>query len=466
MQSKWFSSNLERVLRSAVAWSSVFTLLRIGSGLLLLPLLFKSLSREELGVYYMFLAVAQFTVVIDFGFSGTISRFVSYAMSGARSLTPHGVSEAGEGGEPNLKLVWELLFTTRMLYRLLAGSSLVLLALVGTPFMLEPIGETANPSFAWVAFGLSVLGAATELYSSWWNVFLASMNKVASSNRILVFVYFTKFSLSCLLLLFGVGLGSVPIAALAASVLQRTLSRRACLLALSGNEPENARVRWREHLRVLWPNSWRLGLQISSGFAANSLRVLICGPALGAVATAELGFSLQVINIIQSVSGVWVNVKWPLIGQLRARKDVQRLQEVLWPRVWLQTLFYILGACFVIFIGPLALDWLGTDKTMVDQSWMILIALNGFFEGQFFTWSTLIATENRLPYLWPAVAANTGRLLLAVVLLYTTPLGVGSFIIAPLLSGLIFNYWHWPLEGARSINASLGQFLFTRPQRS
>jgi len=172
------------------------------------------------------------------------------------------------------------------------------------------------------------------------------------------------------------------------------------------------------------------------------------------------------MNSVQSVSGVWVNSQWPLIFQLRARKDLPLLKGDDWPRVWLQTTFYIAGAAAVILIGPTALKWLGTNKQMVDQSWVVLIAMNGFFEGQFLTWGTLIATENRLPYLWPAVAANIGSLILAVTLLYTTSLGVGALILAPLLAGLIFNYWHWPLEGAKSINASLGQFLFTRPQRS
>jgi O-antigen/teichoic acid export membrane protein len=466
MRFNWFTSNLERARRSAVLWSTVFNLLRIGSGVLLLPLLLKTLSSQELGVYYMFLAAAQFIVVIDFGFSGTISRFVSYAMSGATSLTAYGVSEARGTGEANVKLLWELLFTTRVLYRILASTSLLLLAIAGTPFMLKPVAETQHPTFTWIAYGLSVLAAACELYSSWWNVFLASMNKVGPSNRILVVVYATKFGLSCILLLAGANLAAVPIASLTASLLQRGLSRRGCLEVLGRTMPANASAQWKEHLRVLWPNSWRLGLQISSSFVANSLRVLICGPVLGSVTTASLGISLQVMNIVQSVSGVWVNVKWPLNGQLRARKDLQRLQEVLWPRVWLQTSFYIAGAACVIFLGPIALKMLGTNKEMVDQSWVFLIALNGFFEGQFQTWGTLIATENRLPYLWPAVGANIGSLVLAVTLLYTTSLGVGALIIAPLLAGLIFNYWHWPLEGAKSINASLGQFLFTRPQRS
>jgi hypothetical protein len=96
----------------------------------------------------------------------------------------------------------------------------------------------------------------------------------------------------------------------------------------------------------------------------------------------------------------------------------------------------------------------------------LLIAVNAFFETQFNMWGTLISTENRLPYLWPSVAANVGSLVLALVLLNSTTLQAGVFIIAPLLTGIVFNYWHWPMEGAKSIQTSLAQFLFVRPRRS
>lgn len=454
---------LARALGSAVVWSWVFNFLRLGSGLLLLPLLLHAVSKEELGVYYMFLAIGQFAVVIDFGFSGTIARFVSYAMSGATQLNAQGVSAASERGGPNVPLLWELLHTTRVLYRLLALGSLVLLATVGTPFIAATVFETPNSSLTWLAWGLTIAATGAELYSSWWNVFLASMNKVGPSNRILAAVYSVKLALSCLLLWVGAGLAAVPLGSLAASILQRMLSRRACRAELGRTEPASAREYWRKHLAVLWPNTWRLGLQLSSRFLATNLTVLICGAALGTVTTGKLGISVQMFALVQSMATVWTSVKWPLVGQLRARNDLAALRQMLWPRVWLQNGSYVLGAVAVIVLGPLALGWIGTDKEMIASRWLIVLGLNGFFETQFQIWGTLISTQNRLPYLWPSVAANIGSLVLALALFYGTGLGVGAFVLGPLLTGIVFNYWFWPLEGARSIGTTLFRFMATPP---
>ena len=70
-------------------------------------------------MYYILLSQVALAPVIDFGFSPTILRFVSYAMGGAETIQAHGVSK-GAGSGPNFGLLWQLLFTTRALYRVLA----------------------------------------------------------------------------------------------------------------------------------------------------------------------------------------------------------------------------------------------------------------------------------------------------------------------------------------------------------
>src|ERR1035437_1421006 len=102
---------LSRLRSSTVAWSWVFNGFRLATGLLLLPLVLRKLSTEELGMYYVFLTQVALAPVIDFGFSPTILRFVSYAMGGAETIQAHGVSK-GTGSGPNFGVLWQLFFTT------------------------------------------------------------------------------------------------------------------------------------------------------------------------------------------------------------------------------------------------------------------------------------------------------------------------------------------------------------------
>ena len=95
--------------------------------------------------------------------------------------------------------------------------------------------------------------------------------------------------------------------------------------------------------------------------------------------------------------------------------------------------------------------------------WLLLLALYMFFEMQFSLWGTLIATGNRLTYLWPTVATNVFSLILSLVLVHFTTLGLGALVLGPLLAGIVFNYWYWPLFAARGIGTTLFQFLFFNP---
>src|SRR5689334_10093934 len=116
-----------RLRDSTIVWSWVANGLRLASGLLLLPLVLRRLSTEELGMYYVLLSQVALAPVVDFGFSPTILGFVSYAMGGAEQIQAHGIIKSSSTG-PNRKLLWQLFFTTRMLYRVLA---LIVLIVVG-----------------------------------------------------------------------------------------------------------------------------------------------------------------------------------------------------------------------------------------------------------------------------------------------------------------------------------------------
>jgi hypothetical protein len=78
-------------------------------------------------------------------------------------------------------------------------------------------------------------------------------------------------------------------------------------------------------------------------------------------------------------------------------------------------------------------------------------------------WGTLLSVENRIPTLWSTVATNAGSILLALALARWSGLGMLALILAPLLSGLLFLYWYWPVAGARSLGVALLPFMFSGP---
>src|SRR5438270_13294892 len=157
-----------RLRNSAVVWSWFYNGLRLASGFILLPLVLNKLPTAELGMYYVLLSLTAIVPLVDFGFGPTIGRFVGYAMGGAQSIQAHGVAEPASSPNPNYRLLWELLFTSRRLYRLLALVLFFVLGAWGTYVVELRVHETAYPSLTRVAWAATLLTALFDIYSNWW----------------------------------------------------------------------------------------------------------------------------------------------------------------------------------------------------------------------------------------------------------------------------------------------------------
>jgi len=451
-----------RIYRSSVAWSWVMNGLRLASGVLLLPLLFRYLSKPDFGMYFVFLHLGALVPILDFGFSASIGRAVSYAMGGAMELKPDGFVPADKPAGPNQTMLWQLLHTTRRLYGVLALLTLALLGIFGTLYVGWKAAESSEPVMAWVGWGIMLVASVWEIYAGWWNVYLRGMDEVLLSARLSALGQVLKLVVACGLLPFGGGLLSVPIATLVAYVFQRSLSRRAVLQRLGPPPVDGQGLETKKLFATLWPNSWRIGVQFLSNYLASYANTLIAGAAFGLGASGQYGFSLQLASIAAGMAGVWTAVKWPAIGKAQITRDYPVMRRLLWSRVWLQCLTYLAIAAGVVFVLPTMLEWLRPDKSLLPTPWLALLMLAGFLEMHFSFWGTLISMENRTPFVWPIVITNVASFLLVLVLLKFTRLGFGAFVLAPFVAGCCCNYWRWPREGAHSLQTTWLRFLCRR----
>ena len=459
---------ITRLWQSPVVWQWGFHALRLGSNVLLLPLLMR-MSPADFGFFYVLLSLGTLAPVLDMGLLDAIIRSVGYAMGGATELKAHGVGAAPAGnGGPNFVLLRELLRTTQFLFRGLSLLVLIGLGAWGTYQVSLSVGETSSPSATWLAWGLTLVGGVFEMYAGWWTVYLRGINQVLLSSRIAVLAFLLKFLLSCGLLLAGLGLLSVPLATFVSTFVQRRLSRRHVLRFLN-QYPATPTPRSRplELLRILWPNSWRLGLHLSGVMATANIMTFLCQKekGLGLAVIGQYGLSLQLANLCLVLAFTWISVKWPLIFQMRARQDVTGLRTLMRQRTWLCIATYVVLACGAGAVGENLVHWLNPQKTLLPQPWVVLLLASGFFGLQFNVWGTFILTENRVPYLWPTLLTNAASVALTVVLLRTTAIGSGALVLAPCLAWAAFNYWYWPQYAARTLQTTLARLLFGGVQK-
>ncbi|MBI1842292.1 MAG: hypothetical protein HYR88_15760, partial [Verrucomicrobia bacterium] len=465
---------------SPVVWSWGFQFLRLASALVLMPLVLRPsvLSGKDLGMYWAFADLAALAILFDFGFSTSIGRNVAYALAGAHELRAEGLGDSPRSQEPNSRLLWQLLRSTQRLFLYLSAAAALALAALGSITVAFRVDETSNPRLTWIAWGLVLASGVLEIYAGWWNMYLRSMNEVLSSARIAALAYALRLLLAASLLVAGAGLLAMPLAGLVSSCVHRGLSRRRCLRHL-GKRPDD--VPAASLIPILWPNSWRTGLQFFSVYLATKANTLLCLRFLGLEANGRFGLTAQVVGLISSMSLVWTAVKWPWVGQVCKQRDLHQLRVALWPRLWLQTLTFLVLAGLAIPIGPIALRWIGSSHQLLPAPMFLALLGYSLLETQFAFWTTLLSLmRNRIPSLWPTFITNMITVTTVVALLRSVagpatrggdgaPLGPetvsrGLLVLAltPLCAGLAFNFWFWPALGAREIGTRWWRFMFLK----
>ena len=102
---------------------------------MLLPLLMRFLTPDELGLWYVFVAVSSLAMLFEFGFNPTFARNIVYVISGARRLTREGCDfDSVEQG-----VDWHLLNTviraSRLVYAAIATAVTLVLATLGAMYV-------------------------------------------------------------------------------------------------------------------------------------------------------------------------------------------------------------------------------------------------------------------------------------------------------------------------------------------
>jgi O-antigen/teichoic acid export membrane protein len=189
---------------------------------------------------------------------------------------------------------------------------------------------------------------------------------------------------------------------------------------------------------------------------------LLFANQFGLARFAPYGVSQQVILICSGMAGVWMQVKWPEAGQLRARRDYRRLQELLWSRLALQCVTYLLLALGAIMVGPLLLELIASGKELLPAPYFILLAVTAFFDMQFTFWTTVISTGNRIPFLRSSLVWSATTLIAYLVLVNLVGVDYLALVVSQLLAGSLFCYWFWPYAGIHSIRTTPTGFLLRR----
>ena len=438
-----------KIGRKDIVWNYLATFMRIASGIVILPLVLKLLPTAEYGLWSIFLQVSSLTALLDFGFSSSFSRNVSYVFSGITELKAKGYSAIEEKNLPvNYRLLKSVITAMQRYYGAMAFIFLIIFVLASPSYMsyvLENKYSGDNKQEIWIAWFTYGGLVAYEFYTCYYNSLMSGRGLVKKNMQIIVFSQSIRIVVSVICLLMGLGIISMIIGMLVSDIVNRTLSYYTFYDKKIKAEIKAATTMpVMEVMKVMAPNAFKIGLTTFGFFALSQAITFISPFYLTLPEIAQYGISKQMIMLIVSIGGTWFGTFYPQLTQYRVQGDDVSVKRLFVKGILVMIIIFIVAGSGLLLLGNPILELIHS-KTFLLNGWMLLLMIFfAFFEAtQSMSTSTLL-TKNEVPFFKSVLLSGAGSLVLLFVFFKFTHLGVLSMILAPGIALSVYHNWRWP----------------------
>ena len=421
-------------------WGYSAQLLNIGAGLLILPILVVTLSSEELGLWYVFMAMAGLAQLLEFGFQPTIARQVAYVYNGAVEIKKIGLPESGVRGVANDELLINVVHASKIIYRIISLLAALLLLGFGSLYIytLGYVGHTSI-YISWFTFAFATI---TTFYFGYYNALLQGRGDVTLVNKVIVVSRLSLILIAVPLLLLGFGLFAMSLATLASCVINRLLANRSFYNAankyLKGIQPT------KNVTDVLWGSSWRLGLVQFGSFMIQRGNMFIAASFLGLSAAASYGLTLQISMLVMIFATQVISLQLPTMNTLQANGSKDELAKIFSASIVSSAMIVSLSFAVILLFGTTILSLMDSKTSLISNDLLIVFFVIILFETNHSICATYLTTKNKVPFLVASIASGAGVITLSSYLVIFENLGVLGLVLGQGLIQLLFNNWYWP----------------------
>ncbi|MEF2859696.1 MAG: lipopolysaccharide biosynthesis protein [Collinsella sp.] len=449
--------------KTDVIWNYIGTIVSMASGFILLPLLIRFLSDEELGLWYVYIALSNFAMLFEFGFNPTFARNIVYVVSGARRLSVKGCDkESVEDG-----IDWHLLNTvikaSKVIYAILAVAVLLLLSTAGSAYIFF-VASNMNPADIWLSWALFCVSIFLNLYFLWSITVLRGYGDIAGEKKAVVIGRVGQLFISGVLLVAGFGLVGASIGFLMNAVLLRV---SALIMLRKHREIEDGRrsdklsVNFssiQDIFSTIFHVAWRDGLVQLSLYASTQAMSILSSIFLGLSETGTYSILLQFANAIYNFASTYPKSFYPAMQSAYAEGESGKQRKFVSTGIvgyWMLFMLGTAGVCVVIF-PLLPLFKPGID---IDYALFLVMCLYVGLLQQHSIFCNYIISMNEIPYMWGYIIASI--IGCALVCLFSGLFGMGAWgiILGQGISQLAYNNWKWPVYLCKKLGSSYHEII-------
>lgn len=448
-----------KITNRDIIWGYLGTILNLSINIILLPFVYKFLTPEELGIWYIFVSIGIIISLLDFGFAPTLNRNIAYSWSGAKTLEKGSATFVTEDNGPNIELFKTVLVSSKYIYLVISLIALVLLLTLGSIYIAflgrNFTGE--HLSSAWIIFVIAIF---INLYMGYYGSFLKGVGAIYEYNKALVFSKFFQIIISVLLLFLDYGLLAMAIAYFITGFVYRFLSKRSFYKyenigeMLKRSQVTVKLVEVKKYFIIIWHNAWREGLVSLSNFLATQSSTILCSLFLTLAQTGVFAISLQIVMVLQNVSSTMYTIYQPSLQQAFIKNDKEKSKQLMARAITLYSTCFLIGAILICTFGVYILEIIKPDS-YIDRSYFLVMCVYIFLLQHHQLYASFISNTNRLPYVKAFITSSVISISVVLMLLKYTNMNEWSLLVGPLLVQIVYNNWKWPLFVMKELETNI-----------
>lgn len=444
-----------------VIWSYVAQFLSMGAGALTLPFILNKLSTAEIGMNYILITVGSVIALVDLGFAPQFARNFTYIFSGVQELKKEGVGRIDSG--TNYELLSYLLTTARYVYAVLAIFALLLLVLVGTPYIYrttDAFTAVPNALLVWLIYSAGVL---FQVFYSYYFSMLLGAGKIKEQKYAVIGNKLLYIAILIIGLYQGWGLISVALAQLISPFFGRFLSHHYFYSSDLRQKLSEFHIKEKNRIidifNTLWYNAKRYAVMQIGGYAIVRFNMFIAGLYLTLEEFASYGLMVQLVGIIGTMACTYLQISQTKFASLRALKSEMPLLKSFAFSLNVYYVLYILCAVVLVVFGQHLLVLIRSNASLPSQLILSVYCLVIFLEFNHSNFAILISSNNNIPFAPASITTGIAVCIGTFVVVRYTDLGILGLVLVQGICQAAYQNWKWPLVALKEFGISYFRLL-------
>jgi O-antigen/teichoic acid export membrane protein len=433
-----------------VFWTYLSRFLRIGQGLILLPLMLKLLPTDQIAIWALYATITALVSMFDLGFSNVFSRNATQILSGVKiglnnskgQITTKEHSKI-EGIEAyNFK---KLIIIMKKYYLYISLVILIFLLSFGSFYIHIISLDVTNKIQVYLSWVFLIGSTLLNFFYNYLAIILQSKGLIKETQRISVYGILLSMLFAIVGILLGWGLIAITFAGFIS-----VLYNRFFLFNLYNREikpilpPENIEFEI-AYFKEIWKVTYKVSIGSISSLIIYRSGVIIISLFLPLKEAGSFAFSMNLAFIISEVSFMFFYSHLPQINSMVFLEDTLGLKKIFLSSIFMTILSFCVGGVVLIFFGNQILSFIGSNMLLIPRIPFTLIFVILLLD-QIMNMSTFfLFSSNNLNYVQSyAISA------ILIVLFTWFVCKINPSYLAILLPQLIiqmcYNYWIWPYK--------------------